>query len=635
MSYLKRLAKELYAKEPSEEVGAPRPKIFREPPKKEEPPLPEEVEAKPKMRGLSKKGRLVIIFVSIGVLTVAGIILFFLLRQYYLQVVPQEKIYFNAEAPGSLISGQEFDYRFTIKNESHVHWQNVEVDISYPQGFAFLSSNKPPVDKELNNSWRLGILAKGAEDVLIIHGKLTGEEGAEAVASAVLSLSPQNSSKIFKRTISKSIVITAVPIAFDLSEVPEFAASGEPIEYLLQYNNLGDADLENLEIVLEYPSGFTFVSSDPPPTKGNNVWEIGVLRKNDPRSLRIKGNIFGNPDEKKRIIAKINKISEEGALLSLITREDYTIIAKQALVVGQSFNDNKAEEQVINPGDSIKGKIFYQNTGNVGLREAIITLKLEGAALDLEKVKTQEGHFDSRTQTITWTSAGVPSLKVLNPGQEGELNFEFAVQKNIAVDSLEDENYSLVAISTIDSPDIPTPIRAPKEISTSRTVLKINTVLELEAVTFYDDGRNGVTKSSGPLPPKVGETTTYTIRWRLKNRTNGVKNVVVTATLAPGVSWTEKKLVNYGEDVVFNARTGQVTWTLGSVHSNAGYLLPVPEAFFQVAIVPSAHQVDQSVDLVKTSTASGVDIFTGQEIISEAKGLSIADADKEKGKVIP
>jgi uncharacterized repeat protein (TIGR01451 family) len=58
---------------------------------------------------------------------------------------------------------------------------------------------------------------------------------------------------------------------------PDMASNGTTITYFLNYTNVGTDMAWDIEINEYYPSGVTFVSSDPAPTSEDNYWYVGQL----------------------------------------------------------------------------------------------------------------------------------------------------------------------------------------------------------------------------------------------------------------------------------------------------------------------------------------------------------------------
>jgi len=132
--------------------------------------------------------------------------------------------------------------------------------------------------------------------------------------------------------------------------------------------------------------------------------------------------------------------------------------------------------------------------------------------------------------------------------------------------------------------------------------------------TFYDDGRLGI-ESSGPLPPKVGTTTSYTLRFRVGSSLNDVSEARVVAVLPDGVSYTGESYKTDG-DMVFNDRTGELIWTIPFIKGGVGRVEPPHELHIQVAITPGEQLINRTLDFLNKTTIEATDQFVDQ-VISE------------------
>jgi hypothetical protein len=115
--------------------------------------------------------------------------------------------------------------------------------------------------------------------------------------------------------------------------------------------------------------------------------------------------------------------------------------------------------------------------------------------------------------------------------------------------------------------------------------------------------------NTGPIPPIVGQTTTFTIHWDVTNSSNDVDDIKVEAVLPSYVEWVNKykpasAILHY--DIL----TRKLTWDIGKLSSGTGILSPAKNIIFQLALTPSATQLNQVVELLKATTISGVDVYT-------------------------
>ncbi|MDQ2932967.1 MAG: hypothetical protein M3Q80_01120 [bacterium] len=76
-------------------------------------------------------------------------------------------------------SGQEFDMKVSVKSNSSDTLKNVLLKATYPTGYSYISSDLKPLAD--NATWKLGDIPAGTEKVVIIHGKILGEDSETRV----------------------------------------------------------------------------------------------------------------------------------------------------------------------------------------------------------------------------------------------------------------------------------------------------------------------------------------------------------------------------------------------------------------------------------------------------------------------
>ena len=175
-------------------------------------------------------------------------------------------------------------------------------------------------------------------------------------------------------------------------------------------------------------------------------------------------------------------------------------------------------------------------------------------------------------------------------------------------------------------------IRRPLEVVSDRAVMSVRTDTLLRTDAFYDDGRLGLT-SSGPLPPKVGETTSYTLRTRVGTTLNDVSDVRLEMVLPDGVSHTGDTFKT-GGDLEFNDRTGQFLWTFPQITGLTGRGSPPHELHVQVAITPGENLRGKIIDLLNKVEVRFTDQFTDQVVTEDLSQFPTTDtAVRSRGTV--
>jgi hypothetical protein len=155
---------------------------------------------------------------------------------------------------------------------------------------------------------------------------------------------------------------------------------------------------------------------------------------------------------------------------------------------------------------------------------------------------------------------------------------------------------------------------APEQVETVlHKKIKFNSVIQLAAKVLYF---TGPLKNGGPLPPKVGSQTTYTMVWSMVNSSNSLEAGRVKAILPPYVEWLAVQAPT-NEILTFTpvaAGGGEVVWDLGTVPGGTGVASPPREVAFQIGLTPSVTQAGSSPVLLSAPTLEGIDSFTRQPL---------------------
>ena len=267
---------------------------------------------------------------------------------------------------------------------------------------------------------------------------------------------------------------------------------------------------------------------------------------------------------------------------------------------GQSGDQGADFEQVINYS------ISYANKGETTMNDVIITAVLEGDALDWRKLEdASNGKVTS--STILWTSSEIPALKSLVKDQQGTIDFSIPVRPSTEArlfSRFEIKSYAQFALS--DSSLKP---NSENQANRSNTLtIKVNSDISLdEAVRYFDEDNMAV--GTGPLPPKVGETTTLKVYWKIKNSLNEVGGLSVQTTLPSGVTWDGKNLASVGI-VSYDQTTNQVTWAIGRLPLSVSQI----SAEFSIALLPRPSDQNKLMILVAGTTLTGQDNKTSYSI---------------------
>jgi hypothetical protein len=203
-------------------------------------------------------------------------------------------------------------------------------------------------------------------------------------------------------------------------------------------------------------------------------------------------------------------------------------------------------------------------------------------------------------------------LRHLGVQQEGEVDFSVKV-KSDWIPSGADGNSTVIT----DSVNI-------SQI-TQKFTIKVSSGLVISQKGYY---KSPNIPNSGPIPPKVGQATTYTINWQIQNYFSDIKNVKVKVTLPKNVSLTgqimpQDELSNFS----FDSASREIVWSAGDIQAGTGITGDPVALSFQVFLTPDSSQKGSVAQLIGQVQISGENQFTNTTIISQDSGVDTSLPD--------
>ncbi len=538
-------------------------------------------------------------YFKVGGIAMAGLFLIIagLLIWHGLTSFHQDKVEIKIIGPESLASGEEAVYRVEYKNNNRVSLRNLKIVFSYPQDSLLESGENLIEERSLSD------LAAGQSGEAEFSARLIGQKGSIKEVEAELVYQPGEIESVFINQADFKTEITSVPLvlAFDL---PEKVVNGQGFNFSVRLINQGKVSFDDLRLSLSYPAGLNLEDIQPQPFEDNNVWEVGRLMPDEEKEIAFKGVLTGQPKEVKAFEAWVEQ--KQG--------DDFVVHNRSAKSVNMALSPlyvdiwvNGKKDVAVFTGDTLDYRLVYKNTSEVGINNVAIDVKLEGEAYEMATLRVDQGSFDGRTNLISWRPGTLEELVYLGPGEEEELNFSVDIKEYLPINSFSDKNFTVKAVATIDSLSPPIELRDIKIDGRAQLVAKIGSNLLLSAKGFYYDEQ---ISNSGPIPPKVNQKTTYTIRWQILNSSNDLKDARVEAVLPPHVEWLGRTHPS-SANLKYHSDSGKVSWRIEEIGAGTGIVSPVQEAAFQVAITPGQPDIGSFVELLGQSNLAAHDSFTG------------------------
>jgi hypothetical protein len=518
------------------------------------------------------------------------------------------------EGPVSIGGGEALVLSVSVVNKNSTDIELVDLIAEYPEG------TKDPSDPEKDLSKvrvSLGNIASQSVAQRELSSLMFGEEGTEREILFTAEYRTADSNAIFIKEKTYRATISSSPVNVSIGALNK-VLGGQTTDVTVMVVSNTTVPLKNLLLSLDYPFGFSVISSNPKPSYGANVWRIGDLAPGAKRIITLQARAEGQNDEERVLRATVgieSQANERVIGTTIVSREHSFSLERPFLALDLAL-DGERGDLAIEPGRSVRAEVIWTNNSQTRITNARIEAKLSGAVLDKSSVSVDGGYYDSLSNSVIWEAGRTPGLESIAPGEDGRASFTFTTTASSPGKSTSNPVVSITVSgkgSRIDDSGVAGEITA----AISRSVKLISNL----ALTARALRSQGPIENSGPIPPKVDEGTTYTIVWTVTNTSNSITGARVTASLPSYVTWTGT-ISPAGANITYDPSGGNITWLAGSVPQNADVGSGAKQVWFQVSLRPSANQIGRSPDIIGAAKLVGTDTFAGVTIEDSVQPLS-------------
>ncbi len=552
---------------------------------------------------------------------IVGSLLVFLLGAGYLIVdtifggdkISSENISLILVGPTAIGGGEEMSLQVTISNQNPVPIESATLIIDYPSGSRSVNETGRELFEERIPVNKVG---PGEEKNIPIMVAVFGEEGQEKEVVATIEYRIEGSNSMFyKESPPLKFKITSTPLVLRV-ENTEKVSAGQTVELKLVAQSNASNPLNNLLIQAEYPNGFQFEESFPPAVFGDNVWKIDELLPEESQEITVRGTVRGLTEETFRIKfdagpADTNNQYRTSSRLTE-TWADFTI-ERPFIDVGITVNGSTDDEVVISAGVRSQVLIDIRNTLDETVYDLVVEVVPGGNALREDSVESETGFYDSNSGTVRWEVANNENFAQVFPGGKRTLNFFINPQENLSTASFD-------LLVNVYARRISETSAQEQLIGTAQSVTKFSSKILVGGQAGHD---TLLFTDTGPVPPQVGQTTSYTITLVAEAGVNDLSDAVVSTSFPLYVTWLDK--YQGGGEVIYNTVSKQLEWRPGSIDAFSR-----KELSFQINITPSVSQLGSVPTLVNGQQLRASDRFTGEILHSTAPAITIA-LSKEAG----
>lgn len=540
----------------------------------------------------------------------------FYLFFYGFNIISGRNIDIEIQGPQIIKAGDEINLQTTITNNNKAPLTSVSVTFSYPSGTlsALDRASSFPIDEQKIGTINQKQIANVSSRAIIF-----GESNVEQEIRVTMEYRFPDSNAIYLKEKSYKVLIGASPL--DLSiDLPSEVNSGQEFSAIIKLVSNSETVLKNVSLTLDYPAtGFMLKSAEPQPLTGGKIWQLGDIPAGSEKVIKLMCVIEGQNEDIKSFRAKVTssplgssdqEVFEYGEVFNTAT------IKRSFVNANFTINGSNRSEVVIKPGSQIEVFVKWENNLTDRILDGKVVARLEGSLIDKYSISSTEGFYNSSEDNIIWDKSNTIGLADLEPGEAGESSFHFRLLN--FDDKVILENPSLKISLSFEGRRVDSNQLSEFVSTNSNKIVKVETLPSFEAYSSYG---LGPLKNSGPLPPRVGVETTFSIVWSVSNTINSLENGKIKTTLPAYVGWIGS-FSPPDEKVIYDPSTREVSWEVGEVETGVGYESSARQVYFQVSVTPSLSQLGQFVRLTNKAVFQSVDSFTDTVIVKEQDAVT-------------
>ncbi|MDP3900650.1 MAG: hypothetical protein Q8Q23_06265 [bacterium] len=535
-----------------------------------------------------------------------------------------DDITFHIVGPQEVVAGQEVVYELQFKNLSNFNLQDIEINLIHGDNFIVIDSVPEVIER--GATWKLDSLATKRSGRLEIKAKLIGEIDSEYDLNAIISYRPENFSSSFSSEANYRVKVLSTGINLEILS-PSFYNINDDTAINIDYVAEKDNFIPSFNVRLEHGESFSM----------NGESEIKVENITDQKqTIKLGGKYTKQPsaDEGLKLVffvpaensvdenlPEVNSEIEIKTIEHIFAKYDVSApVAEGALLLNLTVNGSDSGKPV-SLGDTLNYVVHYKNNSEAELKNVVIIAIIDSPLVDWSTLK-DSNKGEKRGNAIIWTKSEIRGLAEVGPDDEDSLSFSIGLKDIEAAKDISSSNFSVT--SSLDY-SIDGKIKDSYKPVFSSTN-KVNTDLILKNEARYFD-HNNIAVGSGPLPPKVGEKTSYNVYWTINNTRHNLKNIKVITSLPANINWENTFSRSVGK-IIYNSDSREVEWSFDGMDAFA----EPPFSVFTISLTPQESEKNKILTILNATKITAIDSETNGVITLETNSKTTNLDDDKIGK---
>jgi uncharacterized repeat protein (TIGR01451 family) len=551
-----------------------------------------------------RRGPIFRFFTFLFTAALLGALSYIIFTAYQNRVASSGGVNFSIQGNEKVAAGEEFFYTVDYKNLGDVGIGNIEIKLNYPENFIFLDAS--PAAATENNLWKIEALETREGGQIKIKGKIIGEENKRNIIAGVMSYVPNNFSSEFKKEAAFENAVTIAGPEINI-EAEGSVLLNQENEIKIKYKTRENNYLKNFRVSLVAPDNIKIIRA-----KGEegelNHWQVSEI-SDEEKELAIKFKAIEKINPAEELVLTFEYSEGDEHYYKFFEKKLNFEIVKNDLNLNLIVNGARSD-QGADFGQTLNYSIVYENKGEVPMENVIIMAVLKSDILDWNSLSDKQNGKKGE-DSLSWSKEEISGLESLAPGGKGVIDFSINLlpSENAEIEpgkKYEVESYAQFSIANKE-------FKENEDTKSNTLIIKINSDLSLsEQVRYFSD--DNIAVGSGPLPPKVGQTTSYKVYWALTNNLHELNNVKIEIKLPDYVSFDNKSRATVGS-LNYDNNERKVIWNIGRMPIS----VYKAEAEFNITITPSESDVDKILVLIPGSSVEATDAETNEVISKQGK----------------
>ncbi len=482
----------------------------------------------------------------------------------------EDQVALAVDGPKNFIAGSTTTYKIIYGNNQGLVLKNATLNVQYPEGFVFLSS-EPNAKNSGHTEWSLGEIPPYRKREITIVGATYGSLNQKQSWRAFLTYQPENFGSELQKAAIFDVAAEKSPFSLAING-PDKITIGNASEYIFTVKKEYDSQINKLTLKPSWPKNFYITSSTPrigkdltwliepnKNTSSTNFTEqkFKLVGKFSPAAsgtppLDDSGSTINSGDITASLTASSQNNIYELAAVKITTSLSQNNLGFSLVVNGSLGNLS------IQPGDNLNITLALKNESLGALKNASLKLTLDAPAakkqslLDWAKLEDKYDGDVRGTQIndtlrrgeITWNKNKISDLAKINKDQEIMIDVKLPIKNN------EDINFSDLAtssqITVLAEVSFTDQDNVSRTFSSNQIIMVVNSDLKFET---RDDISTG------------DDMEKHQITWVLTNNFHPLKNLILSAEVY-GNAKTEISGPAPAGEAKLDPAGNKLTWTI-------------------------------------------------------------------------